>query len=80
MPDGPPVRASGCPTQTGPPFVAVGVGSALTTTVVVASALLVQPLEFVTVSEYTPAIDKVALEDTVGFCTLDVNPLGPVHE
>ena len=51
MPDGPPVRASGWPTQTGPPFVAVGVGSALTTTVVVAGALLVQPLEFVTVSE-----------------------------
>jgi hypothetical protein len=55
-------------------------GKAFTTTVVVAGALLVQPLEFVTVSEYTPAIAKVALDDTVGFCALDVNPLGPVHE
>jgi hypothetical protein len=52
----------------------------LTTTVVVAGALLVQPLEFVTVSEYTPAIATVALEDTVGFCAVDVNPLGPVQE
>jgi len=64
--------------QTGPLFAAVGVGSALTTTVVV--ALLVQPFEFVTVSEYVPAIAKVALEDTVGFCAFDVNPLGPVQE
>jgi hypothetical protein len=42
-------------------------GSALTTTVVVAGALLAQPLEFVTVSEYTPAMASVALDDTVGF-------------
>ena len=55
-------------------------GNGFTTTVVLAGALLVQPLEFVTVSEYVPAIDKVALEDTVGFCALDVNPLGPVQE
>jgi hypothetical protein len=32
MPDGPPVRASGCPTQTGPLFAAVGVGKAFTIT------------------------------------------------
>ena len=66
MPDGPPVRASGCPAQTGPLFAAVGVGNGFTTTVVLAGALLVQPLEFITVTEYVPAIDKVALDDTVG--------------
>jgi hypothetical protein len=80
MPDGPPVRASGCPTQTGPPFAAVDVGSAFTTTVVVAGALLAQPLEFVTVTEYTPAMAKVALDDTVGFWRFDANPSGPVQE
>jgi hypothetical protein len=52
----------------------------LTTTVVVAGALLVQPLEFVTVSEYTPAIATVALEETVGLWRFEVNPLGPVQE
>jgi hypothetical protein len=80
MPDGLPVSVSGWPTQTGPLFAAVGVGRALTTTVVVAGALLVQPLEFVTVSEYVPAIAKVALDDTVGLWRFDVKPLGPVQE
>ena len=55
-------------------------GKAFTTTVVLAGALLVHPLEFVTVSEYVPTIANVALDDTVGFCTFDVNPLGPVQE
>jgi hypothetical protein len=45
------MSVKGWPTHTGPLFAAVGVGKALTTTVVVAGALLVQPLELVTVSE-----------------------------
>jgi len=61
-------------------LAAVGTGKTLTTTFVVAGALLVQPLEFVTVSEYVPAIARVALNETVGLWMFDVKPPGPVHE
>jgi hypothetical protein len=62
----------------GPPAAIVGVaGAALTTTFVVPAAD-VQPLT-VTVTEYLPASAVVAI-DRVGVRTVDVNPVGPVHE
>src|SRR5674476_1312447 len=78
MPAGP-VRVRGVPTQTGPLFVAVATGRALTTTVVVTAALL-HPLALVTTRLYTPAMPRVALADTVGLCVVLVYPNGPVHE
>jgi len=53
---------------------------ALTTALVVAGAVLVQPVGVVTVREYVPAIARVALDDTIGFWRLEVKPLGPVQE
>jgi hypothetical protein len=61
------------PTQTVLP-VALAVGFVFTTTAVVVVA--VQPLAFVTVTEYVPAIAVVELE-RVGFCKVEVNALGP---
>jgi hypothetical protein len=66
------------PAQYGPVLDAVGVaGSAFTTTAVVPAAL-VQPAT-VAVTLYVPAIAVVA-PVLVGFCNVDVNALGPVHE
>ena len=49
----------------------------LTTTETV--VLAVQPFASVTVTVYVPKAAVVTLE-IVGFCTADVNPLGPDHE
>jgi hypothetical protein len=55
----------------------VAVGSGFTVAVVV--ALLWQPLLFLTVSVYNPAMAVVAEALTTGLCDEDVNPLGPVQ-
>ena len=68
------------PAGTPPGAVIVQSDKSFTTTVVLAGSLLVHPLVFVTVRVYAPAIANVALPDTVGLCSLEVNPLGPVHE
>jgi hypothetical protein len=52
-------------------------GTAFTVTFVVAGTL-VQPL-CVTVSVYVPLAETVA-DVMVGFCDVDVKPLGPLHE
>jgi hypothetical protein len=70
MPVGPPVRLSGFPEQTGPLFEATATGIALTTTVV--EALFWQPLLFITVRVYVPAIAVVAVGETVGFWIFEV--------
>jgi hypothetical protein len=65
------------PAQYAPPLPAVGVaGMALTMTLVVPAAE-VQPLTVI-VTEYVPASAVVALV-RVGFCSVDVKPLGPVQ-
>jgi hypothetical protein len=61
------------PTQTVLP-VALATGLVFTTTAAV--VLAVQPLPFVTVTEYVPAMAVVELA-IVGFCKVDVNALGP---
>jgi len=76
MPPGPPTRVIDPPTHTGVFELAVAVGLALTTTVVLADP--VQPLLFVMVKMYLPAIAAVA-EEIVGLCTLLVKLLGPVQ-
>jgi hypothetical protein len=58
-------------------LAAVARGVVFTTTVVV--AVLMQPNVFVTVRVYVPAIAVVALADTIGLCSEDVNPLGPLQ-
>jgi len=73
---GPPVKVIVPPTQTGVFELAVAVGLALTTTVVLADP--VQPLLFVTVKMYLPAIAAVA-EVIVGLRMLLVKLLGPVQ-
>jgi len=57
---------------------AVTSGAGLTTTIVL--AVLLQLVALVTVSIYVPAIDTVAVFDTMGLCRFDTNPPGPVHE
>ena len=59
-------------------FDALGVAGIGFTTTFVVPAALVQPLT-VTVTEYVPASDVVAL-DRVGFWSDEVKPFGPVHE
>jgi hypothetical protein len=54
----------GCPTQTGPLFVAVAIGKAFTMAIVV--AVFEQPLALTTVRVYIPAIAMVAEADTTG--------------
>jgi hypothetical protein len=66
------------PAQTGPLLIAVARGKTLTITIVV--AVLIHPLELVTVRVYIPAIANVALADTGGLLNVLVNPFGPVHE
>jgi hypothetical protein len=61
------------PTQTVLP-VADGVGLVFTTTAAV--VLAVQPLAFVTVTEYVPDIAVVELA-MLGFCEVDVKVFGP---
>ena len=56
-------------------LLAVGVGNALITTLVVAAAVQV-PIE--TITEYVPAIAIVAT-GCVGFCKFDANATGPDH-
>jgi ABC-type taurine transport system ATPase subunit len=71
-------RLSVEPAQIGALLVAVGAaGVGLTTTLTVPAALVHPPA--VTVTLYVPAIPAVA-EGRVGFCNVDVNALGPVHE
>ena len=71
------VRFKVLPAHIGPPFPAVGaVGIALTVAVVV-PAVLVHPLT-VAVTLYNPVAAVVALA-IVGFCKVDVKPLGPVQ-
>ena len=65
MPFGPPDNVIVPPTHTGELELAVAVGLALTTMVVLADP--VQPLLFVTVKIYFPAIAAVA-EAIDGFC------------
>ena len=66
------------PAQTGVLLPAVGVvGTALTTTIVVATGL-VQPAT-VTVKLYVPAIANVAA-GRVGSSNAEVNAAGPVHD
>jgi hypothetical protein len=61
------------PTQTVLP-VALATGFVFTITFAV--VLAVQPLAFVTVTEYVPAIATVELA-IVGFCKVDVKVFGP---
>ena len=71
------VKFSVDPSQRGPLLETVGTaGIALTTTVVLAEALL-HPLAVV-VTEYVPALLVVTLVIT-GFCKLEVNAFGPVQ-
>jgi hypothetical protein len=65
------------PSQYGPSFDAVGVAGVGLTMTLVEPAADGQPLT-VTVTEYVPASAIVALP-TVGFCSAEVKPLGPVH-
>ena len=66
------------PSQYGPPLEAVGVdGLALTVTLVVPADEV--QLFAVAVTEYVPDIAAVELA-MVGFCSVEVNPFGPVHE
>jgi hypothetical protein len=76
MPLGPPVSVIDPPTHDGEFELAVAVGFTLTTTVVLADP--VQPLLFVTVKMYLPAIAAVA-EESEGLRTLLVKLLGPVQ-
>jgi len=76
MPEGLPVNWMLPPSQTGLFEDAPTIGLALTATVVLADP--VQPLLFVTVKMYLPAIAAVA-EEIVGLCTLLVKLLGPVQ-
>ena len=66
------------PAQYGPPFDAVGVAGIGLTTTEVEPAAEGQPLTAM-VTEYVPASATVAFA-RVGFCSVDVNPFGPVHE
>lgn len=60
------------------PSIMVGeAGIVFTTTFAVAVA--VQPALLITVTVYTPAIAVIAVV-LVGFCKVDVNELGPLHE
>ena len=71
------VSCNVCPAQIGPLLFAVGGdGTALTTTMVVAEDD-VQPFT-VTVTLYVPDAAVVAFV-IVGFCSVDVNPFGPVQ-
>jgi lambda repressor-like predicted transcriptional regulator len=65
------------PEQYGPPLLAIGVAGVALTATLVLPAAEVQPLT-VTVTEYVPASDVVAL-DWVGFCSAEVKPFGPVQ-
>ena len=66
------------PAQIGPLLVGAGVAGIAFTVAVVDPAALVHPFT-VTVTEYIPDCAVVA-EEIDGFCRLDVNPPGPVHE
>ena len=71
------VKLIAVPTHTGVLLITAGVvGIGLTTTVVVPIAL-VQPLT-VTVTEYVPAIAKIA-GGVLGFCNVEEDPNGPVQ-
>ena len=48
-------------------------------TLTVVLELAEQPFEFIAVTAYTPEFKFVTLL-TTGFCKLEVNPLGPLHE
>jgi hypothetical protein len=63
------VLLCGCTVITGAVFIVTDV-----------VALFEQLLLLVAVSVYVPPIAVVALEDTVGLCTVLVNPFGPLHE
>jgi hypothetical protein len=78
VPDGPPVRVSAEPAQTGPLLDAVATGNVFTTTVVL-DIPWHPPMVFVTVRVYVPAIEVVA-EVLEGFCAVDVYPFGPTQE
>jgi len=54
----------------------VGIGA----TVTVIFCMVVQPKPSVTKTEYVPLFIELALDVTVGFSSVDVNPLGPDHE
>ena len=71
------VRFNGEPEQTGLLEEAVGVPGRLLTATEVVPAALAQP-ETVAVTLYVPeaAVVGVAM---VGFCNVEVKPLGPVH-
>jgi len=53
----------------------VGIGA----TVTLIFCIAVQPNPSVTKTEYVPLFIEVALEVTVGFAIVEVNPLGPVQ-
>lgn len=65
------------PVQTGELLDAVGVVGVVLATTMVVPAALVHPLT-VTVTEYVPAINAVALFID-GFCNGEIKPLGPVQ-
>ena len=62
------------PAQYAPVLDALAIGFAITVTSVLAFA--VHPLAFVTTTVYVPPFAGVAFAIS-GFCTFDVNPLGP---
>src|SRR5437660_3700605 len=66
------------PSRYGPPLEAVGVEGLALSFPPRRSSDLVQPVT-VAVTEYVPAITVVEFA-MVGFCWLEVNPFGPVHE
>ena len=78
IPAGSPVRLRAFPAHTGPLLLAVAIGNAFTTTVVV--TVFVQPLALLTERVYTPAMVIVVLAEIVGLCEVLVKPFGPVHE
>jgi hypothetical protein len=72
------VRFNVDPAQIGELLPAVGAAGVAFTTTLTVPVPLVQPFT-VTVSEYVPAIARVA-PGRVGFCSAEANAAGPVHE
>ena len=62
-----------------PPLIVPADGSGFTVPVVVLMPVAMQLLPSVTVRVYTP-LAEVAAEGTDGFCSVELNELGPAHE
>ena len=72
------VKLKSIPTQIGLLFPATGATGVWFIVTLVVAAVLVQPL-VVAVTEYVPEANVETLT-IVGFCEVEVNPFGPLHE